>query len=157
MSVDFDVEAACGACSVGFDFTEEKEESQSSHFHGAIFVPPYYPSSFLNKATVNFQSQEAQKADDVFSDKLEKNSVRVGDRSATDPNRNSERVILCDGNRAEVSYDRDDDGNQSLDVSVSSSRDTGSGTVEVEVYGGVSQDSDGNTSGSVGGSISIDF
>jgi len=155
MSVELDVNAAYGADFFNFDSLEEKNESQSTHFYKSIFVPPFYPIQFSNKCSLDFQNRESLKADTIVASQLK---VRVFQVDAKNSNelKNENRIILS-RNHAEVSYDRDDDGNKSLDASVSTSRETESGTVTGEIHGGVNQDKDGNTSTHFGGSIGIDF
>jgi hypothetical protein len=92
MSVEFDVDAVSGAGALGFDSLEEKEESQSTHFHQSIFVPPYYPEQFSREVALNFQTQESQNTEIVVAEKLEKDiTKRDKDRSDDGP-KNETRV-----------------------------------------------------------------
>jgi hypothetical protein len=70
MSVELDVDAACGA-SFALDFFEEKEELQTKHY-GRIFSPPYYPVQSKNHATLDFHTKESVKANTVVAGRLEK-------------------------------------------------------------------------------------
>jgi hypothetical protein len=58
------------------------------------------------------------------------------------------KIILC-GGKADVSYDRDSDGNTTVEAGVSGTKETDYGDFSVDVRGGVSRDKDGNTSGHV--------
>lgn len=155
MSVELDVDAICGTGFSSFDSFEEKSESQSTHFDGSIFIPPFYPTQFSNKAALDFQTLESLKTDAIVIAKLQ---AKLDKLNLKDNNglRSENTIILC-GNHAEVSYDKDDDGNKTLDGSVSTSRETDNGTLSGEIHGGISQDKDGNTSTHFGGTIGFDF
>ncbi len=69
--------------------------------------------------------------------------------------RGGNEIMLC--GRADVSYDRDTEGNSQLDVSVSGTKETDYGDFSVDVHGGASQDKGGDTSGHAGVDISWEF
>jgi hypothetical protein len=80
MSLELDVDAVYGASTVGFDSFEDKEESQSTHFHKSIYAPPYYPVQFEDEAALSFQTQESLKAEAVVADKF---GHKVTDKGAS--------------------------------------------------------------------------
>ena len=73
MSVELDLDNACGVNALGFDPWEDnkKEESQSTHFHKLIFSPSYYATSFEHEAALAFQTQESLKAGAAVIRRLE--------------------------------------------------------------------------------------
>jgi hypothetical protein len=115
MSVELDVSEACGA---SFDIVgpfEEKEESKSLHFHGRIFVPPYYPQAFVNQPALDVRTQELEKVNTT--------------------------VVKNLGLKKDEGYH--DEPNYSAGVGVSVNWGGGETTVEVGAYGRV-EDSNGN-------------
>ncbi|MGE5196267.1 MAG: endonuclease/exonuclease/phosphatase family protein [Anaerolineae bacterium] len=68
---------------------------------------------------------------------------------------NGNSTILC--GHAEISGGRETDGSSKVEASVSTSTETDRGTVSFEVSGGVYQDQDGNNSGRIESTISIDW
>ena|ERR1700722_7199924 len=76
MSVELDVDAACGA-SLGLDFFEEKEEVQAKpDHHKRIFVPPFYPVQSKNHVALGFYTKESLKAADVFASRQDKKVMK---------------------------------------------------------------------------------
>lgn len=108
---ELEVDAVGGASFVGFDSFEEQEESQSTHWSGSIFVPPYYPIQFCNHPTLNFHNQESLKANATVKDRLcqhERNTVTKGNKAGDIVKKESEVDISAEGYTMLTKSRRDD-------------------------------------------------
>ena len=134
------VDAACGASAVGFDYFEDKEDSQSVHFHGSIFIPPYYATQFCNHTTLNFHTQESLKAYIAVNERLHHNAITKGNKTGASGSKDSE------GNESVQVYiqhtEKSEDGQSSA-----------TGKVQVEA----SKDDQGNTNWKTTFSIEGEF
>jgi hypothetical protein len=117
MSVELDVDAVGGVDFFSFDSLEEKNESQSTRFPGSIFVPPYYPAQFLNKAALDFQSQESLKTDALIRNHLDAGSAKLG--SGNGGCGDKDFLVMCGHKeKATVEHETDDNGNSRTRIDV---------------------------------------
>jgi len=115
-------------------------ESQSTHFHGSIFVPPYYPTQFCKNSTLNFQNRESLKANIAVNDRLSNNEITKGNKAGSSAKKDSE------GNEeVEVHYERENKD------------ENGNTTSSFGVSGGAKKDESGNTVYEVEGRWDIHF
>jgi hypothetical protein len=133
MSVELDVDAACGV-SQALDLFEDKQELQTTaHYHKLIFAPPYYPVQSKSNVAKDFQNKESIKAEAVVANRLDKKIMKP----STEVEGSISFSIGPDGvnfEGAEVRGSASDDKGNHVDASVN--YDHESGTADVSVGGG---------------------